>query len=280
VDNDCDGLIDTADPNAVGCQPGCTDSDGDGFSVEGGECGAVDCNDADASVNPGAAENCTDGVDNDCDGLIDTADPNAVGCQPGCTDSDGDGFSVEGGACGPVDCNDADAGINPGAKENCKDGIDNNCNHKIDRKDLACKCKGDDDGDDGEDEDGKAVKGDDGEDDDECPARCTDLDGDGYYLEGHGCGPVDCDDSDPAVRPGAKEICTDGIDNNCNGRIDRNDEGECRDDGPGVPGGCTLVPYQGHEGNLAGQAVILLPFAYLAAAKRRIRKSGRRSRGE
>lgn len=40
----------------------------------------MDCNDADVAVNPSAAENCTDGVDNDCDGLIDDADPDAVGC--------------------------------------------------------------------------------------------------------------------------------------------------------------------------------------------------------
>lgn len=49
---------------------GCTDADGDGFCVTDG-----DCNDADASVYPGAndtkGKKGRDGVDNDCDGSID-----------------------------------------------------------------------------------------------------------------------------------------------------------------------------------------------------------------
>ncbi|MGW8257686.1 MAG: DUF1559 family PulG-like putative transporter, partial [Thermoguttaceae bacterium] len=70
------GGMDPADPNAANCAqpPTCTDNDGDNFSIEGGNCGPVDCNDYDATVNPGAVENCTDGIDNDCDGLIDNAD--------------------------------------------------------------------------------------------------------------------------------------------------------------------------------------------------------------
>lgn len=59
-------------------QPACTDSDGDGYFVEA-DCGpAVDCNDNDATVHPGAPEICNDGKDNDCDGLVDCADPDCV----------------------------------------------------------------------------------------------------------------------------------------------------------------------------------------------------------
>jgi hypothetical protein len=45
------------------------DADLDGFMVSDG-----DCDDADATVNPDAAEVCDDGVDNDCDELIDADD--------------------------------------------------------------------------------------------------------------------------------------------------------------------------------------------------------------
>jgi hypothetical protein len=45
------------------------DGDGDGFDA------AIDCDDANAAIHPGAKEICNDGVDNDCDGKIDMADP-------------------------------------------------------------------------------------------------------------------------------------------------------------------------------------------------------------
>ncbi|HXV59338.1 MAG TPA: MopE-related protein [Vicinamibacteria bacterium] len=52
-------------------QPVCTDADGDGFFAEIEGCGTTDCRDSDPSVFPGAPEVCGDGIDNDCDGLID-----------------------------------------------------------------------------------------------------------------------------------------------------------------------------------------------------------------
>ncbi len=45
-----------------------------------------------------------------------------------CTDNDDDGYSVEGGACGPVDCNDQNPNVNPGATEIPGNGIDDDCN--------------------------------------------------------------------------------------------------------------------------------------------------------
>ena len=62
----------------------CIDNDGDGWGNPGDpSCprrSAEDCDDADPDVNPGTPENCTNGIDDDCDGLADDLDP---GCIPG-----------------------------------------------------------------------------------------------------------------------------------------------------------------------------------------------------
>ena len=75
-DDDCDG--DDNDEDAVGCVVRYEDADGDGYgAAEACLCTATatyalatgdDCDDADATVSPGEAEVCNDGVDNDCDG--------------------------------------------------------------------------------------------------------------------------------------------------------------------------------------------------------------------
>jgi hypothetical protein len=116
----------------------------------------MDCNDADFDVKPGATENCTDGIDNNCNNLIDSQDTeNAVGCPdaPVCTDEDGDGFATEGGQCGPMDCDDRDSNVNPGESENCSDGFDNNCNGDADAVDATCQARNDDDDSDDESSD-------------------------------------------------------------------------------------------------------------------------------
>lgn len=45
-----------------------------------------------------------------------------------CTDADNDTFNADGASCGQLDCNDADATINPNAVEIVGDGVDQNCN--------------------------------------------------------------------------------------------------------------------------------------------------------
>lgn len=55
---------------------------------------------------------------------------------------------------------------------------------------------------------------------------CQDLDGDGYGDPASGdCSQpqLDCDDRDPAVNPGALEICDNGTDDDCDGLVDAED---------------------------------------------------------
>jgi hypothetical protein len=113
----------------------CNDSDGDGVTED------VDCDDNNAAIGPGAVEGCSgggcvgcDGVDNNCNGVVDE------GC-PNCTDADGDGFCAQQACSGVstasvtcllgVDCNDSNGTIRPNAAELC-DGVDNNCNGAVD----------------------------------------------------------------------------------------------------------------------------------------------------
>lgn len=118
----------------------CTDDDFDGYAVEGGGCGEVDCNDANPTVHPNATEICDDGIDNNCIGKIDCLDQNCSSdsvCMI-CTDNDTDGYAVEGGGCGATDCNDNDLAVSPGAVENCSDLIDNDCDGLLDCTDADC----------------------------------------------------------------------------------------------------------------------------------------------
>lgn len=72
-----------------------------------------------------------DGPDHDYGyGLVDVwlAYYSLGSAPPQCTDADQDGFYDEENCGTPIDCNDADADIHPGAPEIKKDGIDQDCN--------------------------------------------------------------------------------------------------------------------------------------------------------
>jgi len=48
---------------------------------------------------------------------------------------------------------------------------------------------------------------------------CTDNDGDGYGV-GSGCNGPDCDDNDNNRNPGNTELCTGGVDEDCDNLVD------------------------------------------------------------
>ena len=58
--------------------PMCTDVDTDGYAIEGGNCGEVDCDDSDAGVSPGAVDLPGNTTDENCDGSLGPCDPGAV----------------------------------------------------------------------------------------------------------------------------------------------------------------------------------------------------------
>jgi hypothetical protein len=132
VDNDCDGQVDEGFLNTY-----YQDADGDGYGYDDGMSSIeactqplgyvannTDCDDGDANINPGATEVC-DGIDNDCDGLIDdgiASTPTTCGV----------------GACassGQLTCQNGSTQdtCTPGQpQEEVCDGIDNDCNGSVD----------------------------------------------------------------------------------------------------------------------------------------------------
>jgi len=81
-----------------------------------------DCNDENASIHPHADEIIGDEIDQDCDPLTDGGP-----IQPDFADIDKDHWSINAG-----DCDDKNPSINPDQEERIGDGIDNNCNNRVD----------------------------------------------------------------------------------------------------------------------------------------------------
>ena len=211
LDNDCDG---TPDDDAIDGLPWYTDGDGDGWGDGAATIACSpppdtvatdgDCDDGNTSVHPGAEEYC-DGLDNDCDGHVDTG---AVNPTPWYADLDGDGAAgdavVQLACTAPdatwsdaaTDCDDLDASVHPGAAEVCS-GRDDDCDGDADT------------------------------DATDAPTWYADTDDDGYgdpaaattaceAPAGTVADATDCDDTDASVHPGADEDC-DPVDRDCDG---------------------------------------------------------------
>ena len=153
LDTDNDGVANGCDNCPTIFNSGQLDQDHDSVGA------ACDCNDLNATIARTAEPEACDGVDNDCDGVVDNV-PEAE-LPAWYPDMDGDGFgAVEGEilVCDAPpfylaesgDCNDNDEAIRPDAEEIC-DGLDNNCDTLID--DVDC------DADDTDDSPGRACNG-------------------------------------------------------------------------------------------------------------------------
>ncbi len=167
-----------------------TDTDGDGVHAE--QAGGTDCDDQDPDIHPYAQEICN-GIDDDCDGLVDGQDEDALDATTWYMDSDDDGHgdaSATMSACSQpagyvadaTDCDDGDAAVNPDAAEICNQ-TDDDCDGLTDGQDDSLS---------------------DGAD------WCQDADGDGYgnaAMTDHRCSQpsgyvedcTDCDDQDADV---------------------------------------------------------------------------------
>ena len=193
---------------AAGCAPErACDADRDGYDAL--RCDGDDCNDATYLVHPGAEELC-DGLDNDCDGAVDSPPPENP--PTWYLDADGDGYGTPDQterACSPpdgyvnngLDCDDERTLVRPGGIETC-DGIDNDCDGEVDEDDAQF-----------------------------APDWWPDGDGDGFGADGsapvaaceapaaHAGNHSDCDDGEADVYPGAEDGC-DGRDSDCDGIVE------------------------------------------------------------
>ena len=217
VDQDCDGAevcyVDADDDGYTDGVSTVTSADSD--CADTGEGTAADpsgeCDDTDATVNPGATELPGDLLDSDCDGLelcyVDADDDGVTAPLETVTSSNVDcSGEGEGVATDPTDdCDDTDAEVYPGAVEEVGDEVDSDC-------DGVELCYADADGDLHGAADGSTVSS----SDDDCGdvgevAASTPLD--------------DCDDSDPDVHPDAPEVCDAAdTDEDCDGLADDADE--------------------------------------------------------
>ncbi|MGB3076858.1 MAG: putative metal-binding motif-containing protein, partial [Chitinophagales bacterium] len=232
VDEDCDGLKDDADGSVTGKITYYVDADHDnyGSSIAAGiaYCNPpawyitnhTDCNDANASIKPGAQEICdANDVDEDCDGLADDLDISATGKVIYFVDADHDNFGSSTATgiayCNPpawfitnhTDCNDANAAIKPGGQELCDaNDADEDCDGLSDDADASVT--------------GKLTYYIDSDHDSYGSSTATGVaycNPPAWYTTNH----TDCNDSKSSVKPNGTEICdVNDVDEDCDGLAD------------------------------------------------------------
>ena len=242
-DENCNELADDDDPEVLAASQALwfPDGDGDGYAADDAS-GSLrceptatlvtqdqgDCDDDDPAIHPDAQEVCDDqGLDEDCDGLVDDGDDSL---DPDSTtawypDADGDGFGdpdLPTSACAQpsghladgTDCDDADPAIHPDAQEVCDpDDVDEDCDTWPDDIDPSTD---------------RSTR----------TAWYADADRDGYgdpdsvteacdQPDWH-VAPADltdCDDTRADVNPDAQEVCDpDDVDEDCDGLVDDDDD--------------------------------------------------------
>jgi hypothetical protein len=223
-DEDCNGLVDDADPDVdpLTLLSWHADADTDGYGDEavhsvacdvpkGTVADATDCDDADSSRYPTATEVVGDEIDSDCDGMeLCFADVDGDGYSDGATGTSADIDCADGGEAVVLgDCNDGDVGINPGATEVCDWlNTDEDCDLLVDDADPDVEV--------GIGSSQYFVDADaDGFGDATDPGTwyCDDPSGTTAYTSNND----DCDDANNAAYPDAPEYCLDGIDSDCDG---------------------------------------------------------------
>ena len=191
VDNNCNNQVDEGFADVdLDGMANCVDPDDD----NDGDLDETDCDPLNANVYHGSKEAC-DGLDNDCNGKADEGFPDLDGDGvANCVDVDSDGDLDP----DPEDCAPFNPKIHHKAAELC-DGIDNNCNIQVDEGWPDFDLDG--------------------------LADCMDPDDDNDMdPDENDCAPLDS-----TMHHAANEKC-DGIDNNCNGKVD---EGYPNFDGDG-----------------------------------------------
>ena len=198
-DNDCDSSIpaDEQDNDSDGYVECTLDSGGwDGSGTMLGD----DCDDALASVYPGATESVADGVDQDCDSVDSCYQDLDRDGQGSSTVVDGPDLDCDQAssqvADDQSDCDDSDDTVYTGAAELC-DGQLNECS-------------------------GSGVPSDETDDDSDGYVECSD---DGSTWVGSAIsGYDDCDDGDSGRSPGLTEVCDSADkDEDCDGLSDDSD---------------------------------------------------------